>query len=170
MRRRLVSLLAAAVLLLGVAAPVAAQGPETNWLPEEVIPFGSEFCGFPVLLEDHFAKVKELIFPPDEKGNQRIIVSGVYKSTLTNESTGESMRINIPGKLAIHFDADGSSVWHGSGNILVWYTPDQADESELGSGLFLVRGRVTEVYDAEFNLIEATYTGHVTDLCAELAA
>ncbi|MBW3612364.1 MAG: hypothetical protein KY392_00725 [Chloroflexi bacterium] len=168
--RRLVSLLASLALTLAVAAPAAAQGPERNWLPEEVIPFGPEYCGFPVLLEDQFAKVKELIFPPDGEGNQRIIVTGIYKSTLTNETTGEAIGINIPGKLTIHFLADGSSVWHGSGHILVWYTPDQADESELGAGLFLVRGRVTEVYDADFNLIEATSTGRVTDLCAQLAA
>lgn len=170
MRRRIVSLLAATLLLLLSVLPAAAKGPEHNPLPPEQILFGEEYCGFEVLLEDSFSSVKEHVFPPDAAGNQRITTGGVFKSTLTNlDPPGRSTNLNLGGHIAIFIRADGTARVEGHGNILVWYAEGaEAAVSELGAGLFLVRGRATEVYGPD-GLVEATYTGRVTDLCAQLA-
>jgi len=170
MRRRIVSLLAATLLALLSAMPAAAQGgPERIWLGEEEIPFGEEYCGFPVLLEDYFATTKVLIFPADEDGNQRLIQNGVFKSTVTNlDDPGQSTNLNLGGKITLYFNADGTVRVEGSGTILLWYSPVEAAVSELGAGIFLLHGRATERYGPT-GLVEATYTGRVTDLCAQLA-
>lgn len=170
MRRRIVSILAATLLVLLSALPAAAKGPERFWLTPEEILFGPEYCGFPVLLEDSFSSVKAMVFPPDGDGNQRIVQSGLFKSSLTNlADTGESTTLNLGGKITIYFRADGTVRAEGSGTILLWYSPAEAAVSELGSGLFLAHGRATERYGPAGNLVEATYTGRVTDLCAQLA-
>jgi hypothetical protein len=170
MRRRLIALATGAALALGVAAPVAAQGgPDREWLEEEVILFGEEYCGFEVLLEDHFAKVKVLSFPQDAAGNQRFIVAGVFKSTLTNLETGASIDITLGGSITYDEAADGTAVGVGRGTVLFWYSDEEAAGSQLGQGLFYGRGTGTEWYDASGMVERATFTGRSTDLCAELS-
>ena len=166
--RRLISLLAAALLLLALAAPVAAQGPERSWTEESELSFGPEYCGFPAQLVDTFSANKALVFPPDGDGNSRIILAGVIKSTLTNLDTEAATDVVLGGKINIFIRADGSAHVRGSGSIFVWYSPTEAPVTETGAGLFLVHGRATETYSAEGELLSADYTGRLIDLCAEL--
>jgi hypothetical protein len=165
--RRFATLIAASLLILAVAAPAAAQ-PERTWLEPETIHFEG-YCPFPVLLEDDAVKVKELAFPPDAEGDQRLIYPGFYKSTLTNLATGASIRIMTSGSVNFTIRADGTASASGHGRTLVWYTAADAPDSDLGQGLFIVRGVATETYDADFNVTSATYRGTVRDICAELA-
>ena len=168
--RRLVGLLAAIALLLAVAAPVAAQGPERFWTEETVQSFGPEYCGFPVELVDSFSANKALVFPADDDGNSRIIAAGVIKSTVTNLDSGAATDVNLGGKVTIFFAGDGSVHAEGNGTIFVWYSPAEASAAETGAGLFLVQGRATEQYSTEGVLLSADYTGRLVDLCAELGS
>ena len=164
--RRLISLLAAALLLLAVAVPVAAQGPERFWTEESELFFGPEYCGFPAQLVDTFSANKALVFPPDGEGNSRIIAAGVIKSTLTN--TDAATDVVLGGKITIFIGADGSAHVRGSGTIFLWYSSTEAPVAETGAGLFLLHGFATETYSAEGALLSADYTGRLIDLCAEL--
>ena len=166
--RRLISLLAAALLLLALAAPVAAQGPERSWTEETELSFGPEYCGFPAQLVDTFSANKALVFPPDGDGNSRIVLAGVIKSTLTNLDTEATTDVVLGGKINIFIGTDGSARVRGSGSIFLWYSPTEAPVTETGAGLFLVHGRATETYSAEGELLSADYTGQLIDLCAAL--
>jgi hypothetical protein len=166
--RRLAALLATALLALAFAAPAAAaQGPDRTWLDKDTFVLEG-YCGFDVLLADEFAKVKELAFPADEQGNQRVVVSGVYRSVLTNLESGASIRIKTMGSLTYTFRADGTIRSAGHGNTLVGVAA--TDVSDLGQGLFIVSGQVVHEMDADFNALSGSVTGTVRDLCAELAA
>ena len=154
--RRLTSLLAAALLLLAHAAPVAAQGPERFWTDETEMSFGPEYCGFPAQLVDTHSANKSLVFPPDRHGNSRIIAAGVIKSTVTNLDSGAATDVVLGGKINILIGADGSAHVRGSGSIFVWYSPTEAPVTETGAGLFLVHGGATETYSAEGELLSPT--------------
>jgi hypothetical protein len=166
--RRSLSLLAAALLLVALAAPVAAAGPERFWTEESELSFGPEYCGFPAQLVDSFSANKSLVFPPDTDGNVRIISPGVIRSTLTNLDSDASTRLNLGGKITIRIAGDGSAHVRGSGTIFLWYSPTEAPVAETGAGLFLLHGHATEVYSVEGALLSAEYTGRLIDLCAEL--
>ena len=167
--RRLASLMAATALVVTLATPVAAAGPVRTWLTEEEIPFGAEYCGFPVLLEDYFAKVKAFEFPVARDGSQRFTTAGVFKSTLANVDTGESIDVVLGGHLVQTLAADGSLHVEGKENTLIWYGSADAALAESGQGIFIVNGRATEDYDATGAFTGATYGGRLTDVCAMLA-
>jgi hypothetical protein len=52
---------------------------------------------------------------------------------------------------------------------MAWYDATQAEASELGQGIFLVQGQARERYDAAGELVDASVTGRVTDVCELLA-
>ena len=64
------------------------------------------------------------------------------------------------------FAADGSIIAIGTGLLFAWYLP--GDDSQLGPGLFLVNGRVREVYDTDGNFVSATFSGKAIDVCEAL--
>ena len=169
---RLFSLLAAPALLLVLAAPAAAQGPER--FPNQPVTLGPEVfagtCAFPVQLVDSFAAGTTKLFPVDANGDQRMLVTGGYRSTLTNLDTGESIDIKYFGRLEYIFRADGTVDLSVSGGALNWLTADDV-HSILGQGIWLLHGHVTARLDAEtFLLLEPeTVHGRITDLCAALS-
>jgi hypothetical protein len=155
-------------MLLGatIATPVLAVQPGRTWIGEETILYDG-YCSFPVLLEDSHASVKELAFPPDATGAQRLIYAGVFQSTLTNLDTGATTEVVIGSRVTYRFLADGTGRADASGRVLYYYTAEEAGVSELGQGLFLGAGRGFEEYD-ENGLTRAGFTGRATDLCEVL--
>lgn len=170
--RRLFPLLAATALLLVLAAPAAAQGPER--FPNEPITLGPEVfagtCEFPVQLVDTFAAGTTKVFPVDEDGDQRVLSTGGFRSTLTNLATGETIDVKTFGRVELTFRADGTVDVSASGGFLAFITAADV-QSTLGQGIFLVNGHISARLDAEtFLFLEPErVTGRVTDICAALS-
>jgi len=170
--RRLFPLLAATALLLVLAAPAAAQGPER--FPNEPITLGPEVfagtCAFPVQLVDTFAAGTIKLFPVDEDGDQRLLSTGGFRSTLTNLATGKTIDIKYFGRVELTFRADGTADVRVSGGTLNWITAADV-HSTLGQGIWLVHGHFSGRVDAEtFLFLEPErVTGRVTDICAALS-
>jgi hypothetical protein len=170
--RRLIPLVIALATLAAFAGPVAAQGPER--FPNEPVTLGPDVfagtCAFPVQLVDTFAAGNTKLFPVDENGDQRMLSTGGYRSTLTNLATGESIDIKYFGRLDYVFRADGTVDLSVSGGSLNWFTAGDA-LSTLGQGIWLVHGHVTARLDAEtfFVLEPERVTGNVMDICAALS-
>ena len=171
MRHRAMSLCAALLALVVAVGPVAAAGarPVLTWLPKETIDFGAEYCGFPVQLQDTFAAMLQAEYPVDRHGNQRTTFTGIFKSRLTNQETGRTTNIGLPGYSVFTVHADGSADYRVLGTALAWYTEADEAVSELDQGIWYVVGSATERYDPDGNLVEATYSGRKTDLCARLS-
>lgn len=172
--RRLVSLVAAALLTMAIAAPALAAGPpekvrlEPTYLDPSVFE-GS--CEFDVELQDSFAASNEFVFPVDEDGNQRVMYTGGFRSTLTNVDDDISVDISYFGHLEYLYRADGSIVVRVSGQAL-WWLADPVDASMYGltPGIYIITGRVESVTDANLIATEpAKVRGQIRDLCAELA-
>jgi len=156
------------------AAPAAAQGPD-RFANEPVL--GPEVfagtCGFPVLLEDTFVAGEARIYPVDQAGNQRIMVTGGYRSTLTNLATGATIDIKYFGRLQYTYRPDGLVEIRASGQVLHWYTAADAAFAGLdGPGIYLVYGHSVMLADAATNLLvePATHRGRITDICELLDA
>ena len=170
--RRLVSLAIALASLAVFAAPVAAQGPER--FPNEPTTLGPEVfgdaCDFPVELVDTFAAGSTKVFPIDEDGDERILSTGGFRSTLTNLDTGETIDIKYFGRVQLTYRADGTADVSASGGTLNWITSGDV-LSTLGRGIWLVHGHITGRIDAEtfFFLEPERVTGQVVDVCAALS-
>jgi hypothetical protein len=170
--RRLFAVGSALALTLVLAAPVAAQGaPERErWTEPEILFFGEEICGFEIMLEDTFANVNAFFFPVDRHGNERMMFSGGFRSTLTNLETHASIDITYFGRQVWWISADGTAEVTTSGGTLFWFTEQEAEVSEFGHGMWLLRGQGIERYDADGNLVHAGYRGKIVlDVCAALA-
>jgi hypothetical protein len=96
----------------------------------------------------------------------RVIVTGTFKIDVTNMSSGKTVTVNASGPVFV--SSDGNTVVL-RGNTLLGYS---AGEVGPGSAPFtqLVSGVVTVKYAADGSVASLTRTGHVTDLCAALAA
>jgi hypothetical protein len=161
MRRAVTSLAAVLVLSLLLVAPAAAAEPiySEDHDPGVFCDFASRF----EVLRDEFREWSETrkdgsvvtvtvgrstlrVTNLDEPSNRRI-VSGPYVFTLLERPDG-SIRADLVGT-GIGFYFAG-------------------DPTDLGQGLWALRGHATEWYDADGNLVNARFRGHSADLCAAL--
>lgn len=150
-------ILTIASAMLVFAGGASAQKPERT-----VSPAGAEFslaglCDFTVLFEIE-GTIIETKFS-DKEGNvvREAEVYRAYKTTLTNDETGESIVVVNPGPEFIRYSTAGSQTRIGTGP---WIFGDNPKTGE--PGLFLVRGRWLETAAG------TTFVGNVVDLCAEL--
>jgi hypothetical protein len=157
---RTAALLFAVCLAALFPAVAAADKPVIEPTPptEDFVIEGA--CEFDVLLHTVADESKAIIF------GERMIVTGKIKVRLTNVETGKTLDLNISGPGTFTFDEeDGTTTIKGGGPWLVWLL----ETDEGGPGIFLTRGHLTLVGDAEFNVLAFEVRGHVTDLCAALA-
>jgi hypothetical protein len=162
--RRLAVVLLLTVLALVVATPSALAAPPTHErVPVDVHFVDESSCGFPIeIRQTGFVIAIDWV---DENGVSRHFEAAPQlKTTLTNLDTGESIRIIIAGPVHITESPDGSLTVVGTGNWLFHNNP-KTDEP----GLFRTSGHFVFSIDAQGNE-SFQFTGHVIDLCAELAA
>ena len=161
MRRLVTSLAAVLVLSLLLVAPASAAEPiySEDHEPGVFCDFASRF----EVLRDDFrewsrtrrdgtvvtviAGRSTLRVTNLEEPSNRRIVAGPYVYTQLAKVDG-SLRVDVVGA-AIGFYFEG-------------------DPTNLGQGLWALRGHATEWYDAEGNLLQARFRGHSVDLCAAL--
>jgi hypothetical protein len=154
LRKCLVSLAGVLALALTVVSVAAADPPTRTFLPAG--PFSGPFCpDFDVLVEPIINQEYGLFF-----SDGGIIISGRLVLQLTNLSTGTSIVINASGPLRVSDDGStatllGETALFDAGGFIF---PGSPPDIQLVSGMVVVdsTGVVSE-------------TGHVRDLCAELA-
>ncbi len=171
--RRLVSLLLAALLTIGLVAPVAAGEPPEVIPNEKVTQFFEDSCDFDVRLRDTFARGVTKIYPPKEDGTQKITANGGFRSTLRNLETGDRIKVGYFGHLRFDINADGTILVRQRGAALWWFT-DPADSGQFGldPGIYIIRGKLEVLTDENFFAIApADMSGvrQVRDLCDELS-
>jgi hypothetical protein len=158
-RRRAAALLASASLvgLLAAGLPSAAQAAPPVHL--KLGPSTYEFdnvCTFPLRYEETVNKETLTVFV-----NGKAIVSGSYKVTLTNLTTGATLVVKASGPQFF----DGSATVTESGpQIFVLFPGDV-----MGPGVYLLEGRITATRDATGTTINITNTGTTShNLCNSL--
>ncbi len=170
--KALLSLAVALVSLLAFAGAVAAKAPDR--FPNEPTVLGpdalAETCEFPVELVDTFAAGTTKVFPADADGDQRVLFTGGFRSTITNLDTGESIDVKYFSRIRYVFHPDGTVDVSATGGTINIFSADDV-HATLGRGLFPVHGNSTARLDAEtFLLLEPdTIRGRVFDICAALS-
>lgn len=153
MRRAVLSLIAATVLVLFAVAPAAAHGKpsrEFSPLPDELLIPSGESCDFEVSLTFPANKEYLLTFFDASGDPIRETITGKLVVTVTNTETGESVVVNASGPA--HFDLVAEE-FIANGHLLQWYP----------GALFLHAGR----YDLATNEGKGRI---LLDLCDELSA
>ena len=155
--RKVLSSLAALLIVAAIAVPVAAASgpPVIEPQPAEDFTIPADICGFEVAVEILANKTKAIIF-----GDGRTMITGTLKVRLTNlDDPTRSIVLNIPGPGT--FDESGLTA---TGPWLFFFLP-----GELGEGspaiLAYTTGRV-RIDDAGFHQLGGTRT----DLCPLLAS
>jgi hypothetical protein len=181
--RRIIPILLAAMLVIGLATPVAADddddGGSRRGRPE-VFPFEPieqdfpDSCDFPVHLKDTFAKGKTKIYPPDRKGNVDVVSDGGFRSILTNLDTGKTIKVSFFGKIEYTVRTDGTIRLSQKDEALWWFT-DPADAGMFGldPGIYIIDGKMKVTLDHDFVAIAPAKMKKRTDidnLCDRLAA
>jgi hypothetical protein len=155
-------------LALLVAAPAALAAPPQHSPaepPDLVLP-GGDFCEHDVVLSTSSHGLRDTAFAPLPDGTERVIERAVAATRATDATTGAFLDTKGGSSLVFRFAADGSLVVAGTGWIFAWYLP--GDDSDLGAGLFLVHGRITETYDSAGTFVNATFSGTSIDVCEAL--
>jgi hypothetical protein len=156
----------AAVGTLVLATSVLGAKPAITPAPYPPLAFpAGSVCDFAISGTTSIDQTVKKVFSPDSRGTQRIMLSGHLAGTLT--SPYASLTSNFTDQVIIRISSNGSTRVDAHGRILAFYFA--GDPSELGQGLFLVVGHLTEFYAADGTLLSATASGQVTDLCATLA-
>lgn len=128
------------------------------------VPAGVACAGFPVTISIDVDRQTATTFF-DKDGNPiRQVITGRLILTVANGTTLESRTYRLGGAIHVVFAADGSVTLTLTGNSLVSLFPNDVPpgpSTTQGSGRAVIR------IDALFTLVSRT--GHVEDVCAELA-
>jgi hypothetical protein len=144
------STLFAAFGTLLVASSVLAARPGREPLEafEDVVLSGN--CAFDVNVHLDVNREYATIWDnPD--GSRTVIVTGAFKITLTNLSTGASLSVNASSSGHLEFDADGS---------LTKFT---------ATGLTIGLGQPLVLYAGQVDAITGAFHGTSTDICAAMS-
>jgi hypothetical protein len=82
---------------------------------------------------------------------------------MTNESSGTSIVVGIPGPGTTVVNVDGSATLTGTGPWS-WFGHPETGEP----GIFLTNGRFVQTFDEQGNQTSFSMVGTTKDLCAEL--
>jgi hypothetical protein len=165
---RLLPVYFVAILVLISASPLSAQKPTR-------IPIGDLsghtfeaglVCSFPLRSQPLVNEAVATIFPPEENGDQRVILTGHLIVEYTNLDTGKSKVYNLSGPGILQVHPDGSVTFELLGRSSVDILPTDIPPGPL----FLVNsGKLVFELTPSGQLILLSQTGHVQDVCAELS-
>lgn len=155
---------------LATASPaLAGRGPK--WEFAEARPFtlpAAPFCGFRVRVA--FPVNKEFIKGlKAADGSMISLITGSFKVSLTNLSTGTTITVNASGSGKFTAHADGSTTDVTRGHSLNFL--GAADAQRFGlPAVSVTTGKEVSTVDAHGNLTSLTLNGHVlVDVCAALS-
>ena len=167
--------LAAALVLLGLsAAPADAQRPHPPYNPgpnPTVLPQDDYCDDFTAVVT--FTKLNQYIIHDTidpVTGVETLRITGNAQATVTNQSTGESVRYNISGPATVVINPDGSFSADAGGPNLLWTTKDNSFPGV--PTISYTTGHVTFAVDDSGQTTSYTLAGGArqTDVCAVLAS
>ena len=160
--KRLLSLLVVMVIPFLAIPRASAEKPTITRSVIDVESLVRDQCSFPVIV--HQTGVVIDIITTDEDGTVHDLEAFPRgRAVLTNVRNGHTLDINIAGPGKLTFFEDGSFTLDGTGPWIFWPFPG-TDEP----GIFQTLGHFLLTVDPEGN-VTFTLTGHVEDLCAQLA-
>jgi hypothetical protein len=169
--RRLAVILSATALFVALATSSAsARGAKWEFLPAEPLTLPASSCGFPVALDfprnEEFAKAT-----PNPDGSTDILLTGAFHVSATNTDSGKAVVVNASGPGHFHLNPDGSQSFLLLGNTVnAFDSAAQAESFGAPSALFLWAGQSRGTVDADGNLTNETFRGHMRlDICAALS-
>jgi hypothetical protein len=176
MKRAVRGFSAAPLVLIGLlsAAPADAQRPHPPYNPgpnPTVLP-QSEYCDdFTAVVS--FTKLNQYIIHDTTDpvtGVETLRITGNAQATVTNQSTGESVRYNISGPATVVINPDGSFSADAGGPNLLWTTQDNSFPGV--PTISYTTGHVTFAVDASGQTTSYTLAGGARqiDVCAVLAS
>jgi hypothetical protein len=155
----------AAAVACTIAPAAAADPPERVPVPSDPVAFpAGTVCPFPVLLEVTFNKQTQTFF-----ANGRLLITGPFKTRVTNVATGESVERNAPGAIRVEENADGTWSVVGTGTTLFFFFADDLGPGQPGALLYGT-GRTEETATADFSrILSYRHVGTTENLCETLA-
>jgi hypothetical protein len=173
---RLTSLALAATLpiLIGGGSAYADSGGVNHRIFVGGAGSGAYPAGACAFLVDFTFVSKEYVVKATDNpdGSQSSRVTGSASVTLTNDTTGKSIAVNISGPATLTDEPDGSGLIDAQGHQIYWWNKQEQANLGLPGGpdqLFLYTGHVVIRTDPNGVGTSWTRTGSVTDLCAALS-
>src|SRR4051794_6921390 len=154
---------AAAVATVVVAAPASAA-PTTERTEFTSDAVYTDLCSFPLRIQDEGIFLTKTFTDKAGQVERIVVTSPLYKATLTNQVTRQSLRVNAPGPEFDTFYPDGSWTRAGTGP----WTWGAFHPTTGEPGLFLIQGHFEIRFDAAGNRVSTTFNGHSTNLCTLL--
>jgi hypothetical protein len=167
MRRYVLVLLGAALLLVGAVSPVTAAGrPDKSPVELRLVTYEAGFiCDFELRWEDLPQHSNVLVFPPDRNGDVVAHIAGQWSVSLTNLDADISKVWGGGGHLKLVFHEDGTiDIWN-SGAVVAAYFPGDFG----GPSMWFFKGRLHDTAGEEFLVTGHEFRGSVEDICAALA-
>ena len=157
------ALFLASMMALTVSLPVLAAGRPTfspvPFPPEGILLPGGVFCDFDLFAEATKNTEVAKTFPADADGNVLQIVTGQLWVRLTNESTGESVVVNISGPTRYTIGPDGTITAAQLGRSV----------AVAEGGFFVYSGRVIQIIYPDGSSTIISTQGTSLDVCALLS-
>lgn len=176
MKRVVGGLLAMSLVGLLLAAPASAQRPHVpleapNAVLDPLDPTtGSGYCaGFTAVVT--FTDYNQhIIRQTTADGTTTLKITGRAKATVTNQTTGESVRYNVSGPGTVVINPDGSFSIDAAGPNLLW--TERKNSFPGVPTISYTTGHVTLEVDASGQTTSYTLAGGArqTDVCAVLAS
>ena len=168
MRRNVLAVLSAILLVGMLAGPAAAKAPKPTPPPDssDTYPAGLVFP-FEVRLDGWSnEKVKVIV---DRQGTERMVVTGSARTLVTNTESGDSLSVRTHGRVEIWDPGDGTSRLKARGHTLFFFFPGDQNPAGEGNGLFLVHGQASQTLDLGTDVVTGfEFLGGYRELCAEL--
>jgi hypothetical protein len=149
------------------AAVLAAPPVHSPTIPADIVFAPGEICADGIVLSNPDLKALDTTFAPHPDGSYRIKERGRTPSLATDTTTGNTIFARGGSSITYTVAPDGSLVADARGLVFAWYLP--GDDSELGTGLFLLNGHAQEVYGPDGTFLNATFDGRATNVCEALA-
>jgi hypothetical protein len=167
MRQR-IALLGCGLVAGALVSAGAALGDRPTKEPSPLTPVSfpaGDLCTFPVTWEPVVSDGFTITFV-DSEGNFRWLFGGGHLVVrITNDSTGQSIELNISGPGKITENDDGTLTLEGGGPFLLGFLPSDTPASTM----LLVKGRVVLRIDPSTGqLTLVSHRGTSEDLCASL--
>ena len=150
------------------ASPAFARGHKWQLVQNVPITLNAALCGFKIravpTVNKEFAKVLTA-----SDGSMTLVITGSFKASFTNLSTGKTITENLsgPGKVTVH--ADGSITAATHGHSVVFLMPADAKRFRL-PGVSVTAGALRFSETANGAVISLSLHGHVlVDVCAALS-
>jgi len=152
----------------GTASPAFARGHKWQLVQNVPITLPAALCGFKIravpTVNKEFAKVLKA-----SDGSMTLVITGSFKASFTNLSTGKTITENLsgPGKVTVHADGSITAVTHG--HSVVFLVP--ADAKRFGlPGVSVTTGALRFSETPSGAIISLSLHGHVlVNVCAALS-